>query len=374
MKLACVLFMLLCLGCSAADKPTREISVRYELVDSTADISDGFVVAVSESGVPHIAYLDWAHQDPLRLAYRPDDSWVEESVPSDHNSRSVSLVLDKDGVPFISYQEQLGSYEAALRLATPLGGSWNIQTVDKDGVCGSFSSMSFQGGIYPAIAYFVGYPYYDLRYAVHLNGTWSTSLVDSTGESGYGASMVLDGTLAPVVVYARVDPERLRIARRADSAWALETLAVGDFTGPHLATVLDGRGIIHVAYRSGSDFRNTALAYGTYGSSGWTTTIVDDQGDTGYYPSLALDADGNPWVACGGDQGERLYYRNAGHWDEIPLLLPDGKSPRDLSLSRSHKGKIVMAIYSAGGSLYFGEVHFDTRATNSKSRILEPEL
>ncbi len=68
----------------------------------------------------------------------------------------------------------------------------------------------------------------------------------------------------------------------------------GQNVGLHTSIAVDAAGTIHVAYY---DKDQGALRYANYSGGLWKTVLVDDEGNTGYYTSLALGPDGNPRIA-----------------------------------------------------------------------------
>ena len=58
--------------------------------------------AVDGSGRAHVAYYD-AGRDQLTYAYRAGDGWHFELIEQDGIGRGVSLAVDADGVPHVSY-------------------------------------------------------------------------------------------------------------------------------------------------------------------------------------------------------------------------------------------------------------------------------
>ena len=68
----------------------------------------------------------------------------------------------------------------------------------------------------------------------------------------------------------------------------------GPNVGLHTSIAVDSTGIAHVAYY---DKDLGALRYANNSGGLWKTVIVDDEGDTGYYTSIALASDGSPRIA-----------------------------------------------------------------------------
>ena len=68
----------------------------------------------------------------------------------------------------------------------------------------------------------------------------------------------------------------------------------GPTVGEHTSVAIDATGTIHVAYYDRDEGR---LKYAYGGEGAWTTSVVDDNGNTGLYTSIAIDPDGRPRIA-----------------------------------------------------------------------------
>lgn len=68
----------------------------------------------------------------------------------------------------------------------------------------------------------------------------------------------------------------------------------GPDVGQHTSIVVDAANVVHIAYY---DVDSGALRYASYSGGVWTTSNVDNDGDTGKYTSLAIGRDGSPRIA-----------------------------------------------------------------------------
>ena len=151
------------------------------------------------------------------------------------------------GESLLSQQnDQVVSAFANSRLATDEKGSgWDVETVDRKGRVGYFTSLDLDASGYPHVSYFDSTPNYDLKYAYQDASGWHTETVDREGYVGSYTSLALDG---------------------------------------------DGRP--HVSYRGDS-----GLKYAYQDASGWHIETVDSEGRVGYYTSLASDESGYPHIS-----------------------------------------------------------------------------
>lgn len=68
----------------------------------------------------------------------------------------------------------------------------------------------------------------------------------------------------------------------------------GPDVGKHTSIAVDAMGSVHVAYYDGE---LGALKYANFTGGLWKTVVVDDEGDSGWYTSIAIAPDGTPSIA-----------------------------------------------------------------------------
>jgi hypothetical protein len=205
-----------------------------------------------------------------------------------------------------------------------------------------------------------------LRYARRApDGVWTSGVADTGGGSrpnaGLWASLALDPSGNPVIAHYDAGKGDLRVARWNGSAFS-GTVA---FEGPDVTaedgTILPGDAGSYARLRitpTGDEYiafydaALGALRLATGGASGWSVEVVDDNGNVGQWPDMAID-------------GVRvsLLYHDVTNGD---LKLAAG-APGAWELSIADNGDMVgadVAMWTADGSI--GAVYHD--ANNNDMR------
>jgi len=256
-------------------------------------------LAVNSNGNPCVAYLF----DGLRYAEFDGKKWSSQLIDPSNLAFFLSLQLDKDNHPRISYYHRLypdGSYALRLKYAFFDGKTWYTQTVDPRLGMGKFNELALDSEGNPHIAY-SDVEGFNLQYA-HWNGeNWVFGTPDtsklSSGWVGTGTSITVDKSGSPYISYFEVNRRKLKVAHKVGEQWQREEVdtLVGNADRIELTSIkLDSHGIPHIAYYDGG---LGALKYATKTDSGWQTEIVDDSGDAGMYPSLAFTKEDVPYIA-----------------------------------------------------------------------------
>ncbi|MGC9025187.1 MAG: PKD domain-containing protein, partial [Chloroflexia bacterium] len=275
-------------------------AVRYAYFDGMAWFSEtvgpswGSVytsIALDGNDQPRIAYY-WADIDYLEYAYKESGSWQYEAVSE--GGRGVSLALDAAGYPHISYLEggTCYFYGCGLRLAGNHGAGWEIETVDRPGHTGPFSSLALDPAGHPHISYISSTAYLGtvMKHAAWDGSAWQTEVVDPNG-NGF-TSLALDANGFPRISYSAVPGWTLRYASFNGADWITETVDGTWWSGFYTSLALDSAGHPHISY-----FSNYKVCYAYNDGTGWVTTTVEAApGDGSGYTSLALDAAGRPHI------------------------------------------------------------------------------
>jgi hypothetical protein len=139
--------------------------------------------------------------------------------------------------------------------------------------------------------------------------------VQTTNEVGYFASLKFDHEGVPWIAYEEWTNDDLEVARYVGSggtgctndAWTcyeVDTSNTVVYEGLEMAIDGSGTPIIAYQYHTGNDLR-TAKFVGSggdcdtlySGSDAWDCDVVDTTDSVGLSPAIAIDGDGNPWIA-----------------------------------------------------------------------------
>ena len=274
-------------------------------------------LVLSSDGTPLVAFVG---EQPAYMVYFWQDGVPVEPVGQAGNERhteiDLSLALAPNGEPGIAYvDDRVGD----LIYAERDHGRWITVTVDAAGQVGHFSSLAYDRMGNPHISYFDN-THNDIKYAVRLDAGWRVETIDASGQPGFhipaGFTSFAIGS----------DPD--------DSASGADT--------PQVA---------YLAYRYKP--YDGALRYAVRHSDGWRIETVDASRSAGGFPSLALDAEGRPWIS---------YYR-AGTWDyqvgelrvarrtdgrwRIDVIDEQDNAGRFSALAFAPDGRPLIAYYAA---------------------------
>jgi len=269
-------------------------------------------IALGTTGRPHISYWD-ATGNNLKHAW-VDAPWYTETV--DYGvGNYVSLHFDSYSRPRVCFydadqQDLVYGYRDAS--------GWHTEAVDTAWDVGQYCSLVLDGQDYPHISYYYATEG-DLRYAYKDGSGWHIENVDAAPYpvAGKWTSIALDAQGYPHISYFHESWEQLRHAYKDGTGWHTEGVDISQ-AGRYTSLVMDPTGTYpRISYQK---FSGTAALYYAYkDGAGWhTMTAYADPDDvqTGYYTSLALDANGFPNISFADGTGHLHYtYRDgAGTW------------------------------------------------------------
>lgn len=257
-------------------------------VDSTGDVGGFTSLVLDSTDTPHICYLDKTN-GALKYVYFDGSSWHLQTVDSSVTFETVSLALDANGYPCISYCG--AKYD--LMFARWNGTSWTTRTIDSVGTTGLFSSLAFDASGNAHIAY-MDFTNKELEYA-KFTTSWSIRTVDSDGDVGRCASLAVSNDGNPCISYTDILRNELRLANWTGSAWNKQV--VDSSASSYNSLVLDSSGNPCIAYLGTNSL---GLKYAKSTGSSWTSQIISSSSQSPYdrgQVSLALTYSNYPYIA-----------------------------------------------------------------------------
>jgi hypothetical protein len=341
--------LLLALGPTARATP---------FVTETADA--GFVAgAVSlqldRDGEPHISYIR-ADNFGIYYARRSRGEWTIEAVDTTvAGSDPTSLELDAGGHPHVAFYSFPGN---DLKYASRSTGAWVIETVDSANDVGGYLSLALDGSGAPRISYFDD-TNGDLKYARKSGGVWTIEIVDSVGFVGQYTSLALDANGDPRISYRDASNSDLKFASKSGATWTLETVDAVGSVGVSTSLALDALGNARISYH---DATNSRLKYASQSVGGWTLEIVDANG--GIRTSLALDVQGNP----------RIGYQDVTNLDLKYAVRTTGWAIETLDSNHNVGNSISLALDRQGNPCiaYDDATQLDLKFTDAAVHLLSP--
>lgn len=309
-----ILLSLLCLlGSVSRETSAGTLDWTWDIQLVDADGGHNPSLALDSDGYPHIA----VHGGGIRYERKDASGWLPVEMVESGFHNDPALVLDSNDDPHIGYQEMsLGTATGeSLKYAYKDATGWHYEYVDlRDTLLGDMglnSAIALGTDGYPRIAYL--YDNYDfgseleLRYAYKDATGWHPTALYSFGEAGLGGSqhgsvsLAIDSdNYAHIVAYRGADDTDMIHVYQDAGGWHLEQVAD---CGKSSHMRLDQNDHPHIVYQNCS----SGLSYAYKDGDGWH----DEPVAPGSSPSLYLDGNDNPVIACTGSK-------------RLDLLVPAG--------------------------------------------------
>ena len=245
---------------------------------------------------------------PLRYAHLDDKGWhIEEIAPEDNMSvqEACSVGISSDGTPHLAWYRipyQNGTY-SHIRYAVLNQGVWLMRTLDYDMQTGKWNNMIIDSEGNPEISYdaFVK----GLMKVANWDGKqWNIRIVDSRGAHGSDYSLGMGSTL-----------------------------------------MLDGQGLLHVAYYTESEVRH-AWPEGKIWKVETVDKVTPSMNAYDYRTSLLADRDGVLHISYEDDGVLKHAFREGGQW-RVQVLAGTGASKsRYNAMTIDHKQNILYLAFS----------------------------
>jgi hypothetical protein len=310
-------------------------------------------LALDENDTPHLSYTVAFSEGGTRYATKLGDQWQIEAVESQAFG-ATSLALDNQGRPAIAFQSWLG-----MRFASRTSQGWTIEQINNDAYT-KWLSLAIDANNVPHISYYDSFLDAQM-YATRPAATWLITPVDTNRDSGHYNSLALDQQGQPHISYAYTADSpspnpyfgALKYARLSGGSWLTETAAaVGYHVLPKLAIGSDDR--VRLIYYSIGDNQWYYL-YQTKG--GWSTEIIDTPATTDYaLVSFLLDSDNNPrFIYYDLNDDLRYVYRANDQWYNQLItadVTTNGRQAASLALDQNGQPHVVFN-HNATDILYY---------------------
>jgi len=191
------------------------------------------------------------------------------------------------------------------------------------------------------------------------NGAWTETILDNGTNTGLHPSVAIDRQGAIHIAYIDDDNDKLRYATNASGSWVFTTLGnssidsnAGRGTAIVVHPITDAVHIVTTIYENSS----RGLQYHTNEGGSWVNeTITDTTKDEGYDPALAMDGDGNLYVAhycSSGCNDLRLSSRIDGVWQNETVSSTNNIG-QDPDIAIDSQGTIhIVSRYASTGRIY----------------------
>lgn len=341
-------------------QPAAAQSWDIEVVNDDDRGEGAVALALDEDGDPHVVYF--ADGDLMHSGF-DGRGWSRETIAAGSASDRVGTLdyaIDRGDAGRVSFYDEEAEI---LRYAVFNGRFWDVSTVD-DGngeVAGQQNSLAIEDSGRPHIAYFgQGGAKYVASSRTGWRGTWVQPDLGVTkfGYGGISNDVASDGT--PHVTYYNSRNNELEYARWNGRSWVHEEIDSGTIAGVYVDMVLDEDDNAHLVYTALENLpdgdRRYWLNYARWTGSGWDISTIDSEG--GHFPSIALDADGDPHVSyrlSGGLSADELRYARFEDGEWTSERVDTGQTIFDTSIAVDGDGAVHI------GYVDYDEINHATR-------------
>jgi len=244
-------------GVKARQLMIFRLSPERELsIETLAGMAASPEMALGPDGLPRIVYVDLAKQS-LIFMEPTDDGWISSIVAEGiTHDPPPHLAIDNNGIPHIVFHYSL------TQLTAP--------------IC----------------------------YAVRPEDTW---IVSDTVFNEININLAVSNAGQPII--AALYNYELRLYKLVNDVWRTNTFILEDYSSYPPAVIVDNEDLIHVVYGfTGDGCRYLLFGEGVY--------VTEEIGGGWKYPSIALDAEGQPHVISSHFFGRLMYSRRhpTGGW------------------------------------------------------------
>ena len=339
---------------------------QWEIVDRSPEVGAYAAAAVDGQGAFHVSYRDGA-TGALRYAGNTRGSWDIEIVDAGPDAgHFTSIALGPDGTPVIGYVEFRGWGDSSVMCAVRTGSGWMIEPVC---ACSYFPhdtclGVDSAGGIHMVFPGASGSGC-RLYYAQGVLGSWDVRVLPMAfnGRTRDEASVALDGQDCVHFAWSESTPNQgVSLLYTKGFPRGPEEIEIVDNEGdvgrqPSLA--LDSAGYPHIAYRFYIPRIYGDPRYAWKDNAGWHIETVDPVGGVPRYPALALTADDRPYVSYLEEAGDALRIAERDHlgWSATTIGLSaysgwDSHQAEFIAIATGPSGEVGLGYCTSRGLLY----------------------
>jgi len=240
---------------------------------------------------------------------------------------------------------------------------WYIYEIDSEGYA-EFTSIAIDSNNKVHISYsYTHAPEMGVRYATNMSGSWEIFDVEIAPWSGFHTSIAVDSGGKAHISYHDMGthPEFIEYATNGSGSWQVVGVGEVGFSTDMMGMndiALDSSDRVHIAYYYCGDvdpYDDSCLSgdlkYATNGSGSWQIFTIDSEGDTGWYPSIAMDSNGKVHISYVVSEVELLYITNrTSTWQRFEVAA--GSDMGRTSIALDSGDKVHLSYHSNGDLMY----------------------
>ncbi len=291
-------------------------------------------LALDRDGVPRVAYMLEDIRGFVKSAARSGPSeWDITTVQQGYFYGPLDIAIDSNNTPFIAYHDHQDSTFVPSKgdaiVALQENGKWSSQPIQHPGHDGWDNRIvaDSQGNIHMSAIDPVDFGGKSVEYYFRdSSGRWTVEEVGSEPLTYmFATSVAVDPEGRPHITFMDQSGStgKLALASKNDSGWNISTVDDSGDTGLFSHLVVDGDGRFHISYLERKSNSSGVVKYATRGPGNgeWEIREVDSLNDLAFgfvgarnITSLALDSNGNPWIAYSDESRIKLAVWNGSEW------------------------------------------------------------
>ena len=320
-------------------------------------------LALHSGGAPHVAYMLEALQGFVKAAVLDGPSWEIATLAEGYFYGPLDIAIGPDDVVHVSFHNhqdtQFRPEKGDAAYAVLRGSEWEVQDISDQGHDGWDNRLVVDAQGRPHISTIDpeefggnGVEYY----TIGADGQW---LVEEVGSGPltykFATSIGVDPQGNPHITYYDQTSDDLKLASRSASGWSIATVDAQGETGLFSSLVIDGTGRFHISYLHKTGQSSGVVKYATRGASdsNWQLSEVGTLENLVFgfigarnVTSLALDSQGNPWIAYSDEKSMKLAIWDGSAW-QTQTVVDAGARPlgQQVSLKLDSQDEPHIAYY-----------------------------
>ncbi len=311
-------------------------------------------LAVAPDGTPHVAFMLEAEPGFVKHAVLGAGGWETSTVATGYFYGPLDLALDVEGRPHISWHNHDTENE---NYAVLLDGEWDIRDVDHPGHDGWDNNLALDSNAAPHTISIDPSQFGSdsgVEYATLDGGVWKVEEVGSGAVPyEFGTDIALDSKDKPHVVWFDSSDNDLKYAVRNGGSWEISTVDDQGDVGRYPSLAIDGNDLPSVSYFEKTGDSTGFIKLARWDGSSWTTQRIDELNDVfiDFFgarktSSLVLDPDGNPIVAYSDEAQVKLAQWDGTQWS-LETVMTAGELPLGQQVSLAIDDQQVLHLVFA---------------------------